>query len=291
MFSFEYPWVLILIFVFIACDKWCKEQNEAIFFPHAHLLVPGKGSKILTLGILKWMGISSAIIALASPVVSSHQYFDKKNEKDIVLILDASDYMKDGKFDIAKKELNSFISKRTGDHMGLVTFGDIAFIASPITSDTEILKSILQIQQVGMAGHMSAINDAITKSYGMLDRSEAKTKIVILLAAGVDNKSIIYKDELLSLVSKLSIRFYTIGYGNAYDALYLHELAKAGHGIAYEAMDASELSKIYNEIDKRETTQFDEKSKRNYQYLYIYPLFIAWISLLFWIYIRNVKGM
>jgi hypothetical protein len=56
-------------------------------------------------------------------------------------------------------------------------------------------------------------------------------------------------------------------------------------------MDASELSKIYNEIDKRETTQFDEKSKRNYHYLYIYPLFIAWISLLFWIYIRNVKGM
>ncbi len=291
MFSFEYPWILILIFIFSACDKWCKEQNEAIFFPHVHLLLPRKGNKTLTLSILKWMGISSAIIALASPVITTDQYFDKKNEKDIVLILDASDSMKGGKFDIAKKELNSFISKRTGDHIGLVTFGDIAITASPITVDTEILKSILQIQQVGIAGHMSAINDAITKSYGMLDRSEAKTKIVILLTGSTDNKSTILKDELLSLVSKLPIKFYTIGYGNAYDALYLHELAKVGHGMAYEAVGASELSKIYDEIDKKETAQFDEKSKRNYQYLYIYPLFIAWMSLLFWIYIRNIKGI
>lgn len=291
MFSFEYPWVLILIFVFIACGKWCKEQNEAIFFSHAHLFLPRKGNKTLTLDILKWMGISSAIIALASPVIITDQYFDKKNEKDIMLILDASDSMKDGRFDIAKKELDAFISKRRGDHIGLVTFGDIAITTSPITVDTEILKSILQIQQVGMAGHMSAINDAITKSCGMLSRSEAKTKIIILLAGSTDNKSIIHKDELLSLVSKLPIKFYTIGYGNAYDALYLHKLAKAGHGMAYEAADASKLSKIYDEIDKKEIAQFDEKSKRNYQYLYIYPLFMAWISLLFWIYIRNVKGM
>jgi Ca-activated chloride channel family protein len=71
--------------------------------------------------------------------------------------------------------------------------------------------------------------------------------------------------------------------------LHLHELAKAGHGKAYEAENESELSKIYNEIDKREAIV--SKEEPSYIYLYLYPLFVAWISLLFWIYIRNIKGM
>lgn len=287
MFSFEYPWVLILIFVFIACDKWCKEQSEAIFFPHVSLLLLKGKNRTPALHILKWVGISSAIIALASPVVSSYQYLDKKNSRDIVLILDASDSMKDGKFDNAKKELDTFISKRTGDNIGLVTFGSSALIASPITGDIEILKSILKSQELGMTGHMSAINDAIAKSYGMLSRSKAKAKIVILLTGGADNKSTIHKDDLLPLVSKFNIKLYTIGYG--YDALYLHQLAKAGHGKVYEAANESELSKIYNKINKREALV--SKEEPSYIYLYLYPLFAAWISLLFWIYIRNIKGM
>ncbi len=287
MFSFEYPWALILIFVFIVCDKWCKEESDAIFFPHVSLLLLKEKSKTPTLHILKWIGISSAIIALASPVVSTHRYLEKKH--DIVLILDASDSMKDGKFDKVKQELDNFISKRTSNNIGLVTFGDNALIASPITADNEILKIILKLQELGMAGHMSAINDAITKSYGMLSRSEAKTKIVILLTGSIDNKSNIQKDDLLSLVSKFPIKLYTIGYGNGYDAFYLHELAKAGHGAAYETVDASGLSKTFNEIDKREFIV--SKEELNYIHLYLYPLFIAWLSLLFWIYIRNIKGI
>ncbi|MDD3774975.1 MAG: VWA domain-containing protein [Sulfurovaceae bacterium] len=287
MFSFEYPWALILIFVFIVCDKWCKEQSEAIFFPHVSLLLLKGKNRTPTLHILKWIGISSAIIALASPVVSLHQYLEKKH--DIVLILDASDSMKDGKLDKAKQELDAFISKRTSNNIGLVTFGNNALIASPITADIEILRTILKLQELGIAGHMSAINDAITKSYGMLSRSKAKTKIIILLTSCTDNKSTIQKDDLLSLISKFPIKLYTIGYGNGYDAFYLNELAKAGRGRAYEAIDASELSKIYNEIDKREDVS--SKEEPNYIYLYLYPLFVAWISLLFWIYIRNIKGI
>ncbi len=287
MFSFEYPWVLVLIFVFIVCDKWCKEQSEAIFFPHVSLLLLKGKNRTPTLHILKWIGISSAIIALASPVVSLHQYLEKKH--DIVLILDASDSMKDGKLDKAKQELDAFISKRTSNNIGLVTFGNNALIASPITADIEILRTILKLQELGIAGHMSAINDAITKSYGMLYRSKAKTKIIILLTSCTDNKSTIQKDDLLSLISKFPIKLYTIGYGNGYDAFYLNELAKAGRGRAYEAIDASELSKIYNEIDKREDVS--SKEEPNYIYLYLYPLFVAWISLLFWIYIRNIKGI
>ena len=289
MFSFEYPWVLVLIFVFITCDKWCKEQSEAIFFPHVSLLLLKGKNRTPVLHILKWIGISSAIIAFASPVVSSHTYLDKKNHKDIVLILDASDSMKDGKFDNAKKELDAFISKRTSDNIGLVAFGNSAFIASPITGDIEVLKSILKSQELGVAGHMSAINDAIVKSYGMLARSKAKIKIVILLAGSTDSKSTIHKDDLLPLVSQFNIKLYTIGYGNDYDTFYLQKLAKAGYGIAYEAEDRSELSKIYNKIDEREAAA--SKEEPNYIYLYLYPLFVAWLSLLFWIYIRNIKGI
>ncbi len=303
MFSFEYPWALALLLIFIVCDRWCKEQSDVIFFPHVSSLFLKEDRKISWLNILKWIGISSLIIALASPISTTYQKFDKKDGRDIVLILDASESMgesafgifglRQSKFEIAKEEIDAFISKRSNDRIGLVTFGDAAFSASPLTFDAKFLKSILQMQVVGIAGRRTAINDAITQSYGMLFRSQAKSKIVILLTDGKENQSAVDKDELLSLVSKSPITLYTIGFGNTeeYDALYLQELAKSGHGVAFEARDASALSKIYSAIDIRETAKLEVKAKTYYEYLYIYPLFTAWISLLFWVYFRNVKGI
>ncbi|MDD5406668.1 MAG: VWA domain-containing protein [Sulfurovaceae bacterium] len=301
MFSFEYPWALALIFIFIICDIWCKERNDAIFFPHVSFLFLKKSNKTPILNIFKWVGISSAIIALASPVITDHQNFDIKDSKDIVFVLDAGESMrenvidafgsKQNRFEIAKKTINDFISKRTNDRMGLVVFGDTALIASPLTFDAELLKSILNLQEIGEAGQKTAINDAIMQSYGMLSRSDTKSKIVILLTGGIDNQSEVSKDELLSIISKYKNTLYTIGFGNKYDAAYLQELAKAGHGMAFEARNKLMLSKIYSEINKKETKMLDTKPKKHYVYLYLYPLFISWLSLLFWIYFRNVKGI
>ncbi len=302
-FSFEYPYLLALIFVFILCAKYCKERSRAIFFPHVKtLMVQGHGGSSL-LTWLKWIGITAAVIALASPVITKSYTNSKKEGRDIVLIVDSSDSMRQrgfdpsdimkSKFDVVKEVVGDFIQKRKDDRIGMVTFADIAFIASPLTFEKKFLTDITKMQRMGIAGKRTAINDAIVQSYNLLSKSKAKSKIAILLTDGVDNMSKIPFQDVINLIKKRDIKLYTIGIGDArdYNGAYLKALADAGHGEAYGARDATTLEKIYEEIDKLEATKIDDKKIVQHTYLYIYPLFLAILSLLLFMYIRNSKGV
>jgi Ca-activated chloride channel family protein len=302
-FSFEYPYVLGLIILFILCAKYCKERSRAIFFPHVKtLMVQGRGGSSL-LTWLKWVGITAAIIALASPVITKSYTNSKKEGRDIVLIVDSSDSMRQrgfdpndimkSKFDVVKEVVGDFIRKRKNDRIGMVTFADIAFIASPLTFEKKFLTDITKMQRMGIAGKRTAINDAIVQSYNLLSKSKAKSKIAILLTDGVDNMSKIPFQDVINLIKKRDIKLYTIGIGDArdYNGAYLKALADAGHGEAYGARDATTLEKIYEEIDKLEATKIDDKKIVQHTYLYIYPLFLAILSLLLFMYVRNSKGV
>ena len=302
-FSFEYPLLLLSILLFVLCAKFCKERSRALFFPHVKtLMMQGKMSSSF-LNILKWLGIVSAVIALASPVITKSYTNSKKEGRDIVLILDSSDSMRQrgfdpqdimrNKFDVVKDVVGDFIEKRKNDRIGMVTFADIAFIASPLTFEKKFLTDITKMQKMGIAGKRTAINDAIVQSYNLLSKSKAKSKIAILLTDGVDNMSKIPFPDVKNLIEKRDIKLYAIGIGDArdYNGAYLQALAQAGHGEAYGARDAKTLEKIYDEIDKLEATKIDDKKIVQHTYLYIYPLFLAILSLILFIYIRNSRGV
>lgn len=302
-FSFEYPLVLLVIALFVLCGKFCKERSRAIFFPHVKRLMiqRHKGSSLLQ--VLKWLGIVSAVIALASPVITKSYINSKKEGRDIVLILDSSDSMRQkgfdandimkSKFDVVKEVVGDFIEKRKNDRIGMVTFADIAFIASPLTFEKKFLTDITKMQKMGIAGKRTAINDAIVQSYNLLSKSKAKSKIAILLTDGVDNMSKIPFSDVKNMIEKRDIKLYDIGIGDArdYNGAYLKALADAGHGEAYGARDAKTLERIYEEIDKLEATKIDDKKIVQHTYLYIYPLFLAILSLLLFVYIRNSRGI
>jgi len=255
------------------------------------------------LNVLKWMGIVSAVIALSSPVLTKSYTNTKKEGRDIVLIVDSSDSMRQrgfdpndvwrSKFDVVKDVMGDFIEKRKSDRIGMVTFADIAFIASPLTFEKKFLTGITRMQKLGVAGKRTAINDAIVQSYNLLSKSKAKSKIAILLTDGIDNMSKVPFVDVKNLVAKRDIKLYAIGIGNArdYNGQYLQALAKAGHGLAFGARDASTLEQIYTEIDKLEATKIDDKKVVQHTYLYMYPLFLAIILLLSFIYFRNTKGV
>lgn len=260
----------------------------------------GKSSLLLW---LKWVGITSAVIALASPVITKSYSNSKKEGRDIVLILDSSDSMRErgfdpadlwrNKFDVAKEVIGNFIEKRENDRIGMVTFADIAFIASPLTFEKKFLTDITTMQEMGVAGKRTAINDAVVQSYSLLSKSKAKSKIAILLTDGIDNMSKVPFAEVKSLIEKRDIKLYTIGVGDTrdYNGQYLQALADAGKGLVFGANDAKTLSQIYEEIDKLEATKIDDKKIVQHTYLYIYPLFLAILSLLLFVYFRNNKGM
>ena len=302
-FSFEYPTLLGVLLLFIVCSIWCKERSRALFFPHVKTLMAKSAGKSSLLSVLKWVGITAAVIALASPVITKSYSNTKKEGRDIVLIIDSSDSMRQrgfdpsdpwrNKFDVVKEVVGDFIEKRENDRIGMVTFADIAFIASPLTFEKKFLTDITKMQEMGRAGKRTAINDAIVQSYNLLSKSKASSKIAILLTDGIDNMSKVPFAEVKNLIEKRDIKLYAIGVGDArdYNAQYLQALADAGKGLAFGAQDATTLSQIYEEIDKLEATKIDDKKIIQHTYLYIYPLFLAIMSLLLFIYFRNSKGV
>jgi len=302
-FSFQYPWVFLFIIVFVLCAKYCKEKSRAIYFPHIEaLLLKERAISSSLLVWLKWIGIVTAITALASPILTNTYQNSKKEGRDIVLVIDASDSMRQrgfdpadrrkNKFQVVKEVMNDFIEKRVSDRIGVVTFADVAFIASPLTFEREFLQGIVAYQQLGIAGKRTAINDALVQTYGMLSKSKAKSKIAILLTDGKDNMSKISPDTIVSVIEKSDIKLYAIGVGDQrdYDARYLQLLANAGKGKAYGAYNSQALNKIYDEIDKLEATKINDKKVVQLTYLYIYPLFLAILALLLFIYLRNSRG-
>jgi len=252
---------------------------------------------------LKWLGIVLAIVALASPVVTKEYSNSNKHGRDIVLIIDSSESMiQEGfdetnqtknKFDVVKEVASDFVDKRQYDRIGLITFADIAFVASPLTFEKKFLQQIIGMQRLGVAGKRTAINDALVHSYSMLDSSNVKSKVVILLTDGVDNMSQVSEDEVKSLVSKSNIKLYTIGVGSErdFDGKYLSGLAKAGDGKAFIAKNAKRLSKIYEEINSLEVSKIEDKKIVQHNYLFVYPLLLSFFSLLFFIYFRTIKGL
>ena len=302
-FSFEYPLLLLILPLFIVCSLWCKERSRAIFFPHVQTLIVKDKNKISILSLLKWASIITAIIALASPVLTKNYTNVKKEGRDIVLVIDSSESMRKtgfdpkdiskNKFDVVKEVVSDFIKKRKNDRIGMVTFADVAFIASPLTFEKDFLSKITEMQKLGMAGKRTAINDALVQSYNLMRQSKAKSKVVILLTDGKDNMSKVPLADVKHMIKKRDVKLYTIGIGGSrdYDGKYLKALAKAGKGQAYAARSAAMLNNIYAEINKLEATKLDHKKIVEHTHLYIYPLFLAILSLLLFIYYRNSKGV
>jgi len=302
-FSFEYPLVLGLIFLFVGCAYFCKAKSRRIYFPHLKRLMLGSVKRNSLLLILKWLGIVLAIVALASPVITQEYSNSKRHGRDIVLVIDSSESMiqegfdetnlSKNKFSVVKEVASDFVDKRQNDRIGLVTFADIAFVASPLTFERKFLQQIIALQRLGVAGKRTAINDALVHAYSMLESSNVKSKVVILLTDGIDNASEIGEDEVKSLVAKSNVKLYTIGIGNREDfnEAYLQRLAKAGKGEFFSAKNAKELSKIYEKINALETSKIDDKKIVQHTYLFIYPLLISFFSFIFFIYFRTIKGL
>ncbi len=302
-FSFEHPWVLGLILLFWICSRHCPARTQAIYFPHVRRLLSVHAHKSRWLEILKWIGIVGLLLALASPVLTDEYKQINKQGRDIMLIIDSSDSMRQrgfdptdplkSKFDVVKEVVSDFIDKRKNDRIGLINFASVAFVASPLTFEKKFLRQILAMQEPGIAGKRTAINDALLQTYNILNKSDAKTKIAILLTDGIDNASRISFDEIRRLISDSDVKLYTIGIGSYrdFDAPYLKALAQAGHGKFFAASNRQTLQKIYDAIDKLETSKLKSKKIVQHDYLYIYPLFVAILAMLFFIYLRTAKGV
>ena len=301
---FEFPRLIFLVFFFIACETLCKMKLPSLYFPHASQFMKSSVSASKTLFILKWLGITMMILALMSPVLDEPYELEPKKGHEIALIIDASQSMQArgfdennpsvSRFDVVKLIVSDFIKKRETDNIGLVVFGAYSFIASPLTYDENILARIVSQLQIGMAGKYTALYESLAQGVNLLKMSESKSKIAILLTDGYSTQGVdkIPLDVALDMAKKEKIKVYPIGIGNAneYNRAVLMKIAKETGGVAFSASNGEELQAVYEQIDKLEKVDIKNETFTYLQYYYFYPLFVALISLMLYVYLRNRRG-
>jgi len=301
---FELPKLAFIIFFFIACETLCKMKLPSIYFPHANQFMKNSVASSKTLFLLKWLGIVMMILALMSPVKDEPYELEPKSGHEIAMILDASQSMAAkgfdqsnpnlNRFDVVKSIVSDFIAQRKNDNLGLVVFGKYSFIASPLTYDEHILNRIVSQLQIGMAGKYTALYESLAQGVNLLKMTESKSKIAILLTDGFSTVGVdkIPLNVALDMAKKEGIKVYPIGIGmpNEYNQKVLVQIAQETGGVAFGASSAAQLKEIYKKIDELEKSEIQNETFTYLKYYYVYPLFIALISLMLYIYLRNKRG-
>jgi Ca-activated chloride channel family protein len=212
------------------------------------------------------------------------------------------------RLEAAKKVASEFIDGRTNDRIGLVIFSAESFTQCPMTMDYTVLKNLLAEIKSGVLEDGTAIGMGIATSVNRLKDSKAKSKVIILLTDGVNNRGAIDPLTATQLAQSYEIRIYTIGvgtigqapfpiqtpYGIRYqnmpveiDENMLKQVASMTSGEYFRATDNKKLKDIYNNIDQLEKTRIEVKEFRRYTELFYDFLIIALISLLVEIILRN----
>lgn len=267
--------------------------------------------------VLRILAMALAIVALARPQ-SGHTEEEVTTEGiDIVLAIDlstsmlAEDFRPLNRIEAAKAVATDFIKGRSNDRIGLVVFAGKSFTQCPLTLDYGILISFLQELRTGLVEDGTAIGLGIANAVNRLRNSEAKSKVVILLTDGRNNKGAIDPITAARVAEALNVRIYTIGVGTRGEALYpvddplfgkryvrmpvdidedvLNKVAAQTGGKYYRATDKESLEKIFKEIDKLEKTKIEVKEYTRYSELFVNWLWAALAVLVFEAVLANTR--
>jgi len=298
MIEFEYSYIIILLVPLIYCLYKCKEKIEQQYFVHLHLFNPSK-RYFKWEYLLKLLALIMLVIALASPVIIDRENPLNRHGKDIVLAIDASGSMNASGFDpkeprtsrfrVTQEIATEFIHSRVEDNVGVVLFGDFAFIASPITFEKEMVAEMISYLSMGMAGQNTAIGDAIVASLRAFETSKAKEKIIILLTDGEHNSGKVAPKDAIKITQELGVKIYSIGIGKKgeYDSALLEAMAKDSGGEFFSATSAEELKSVYYNINALESSNIKSSAYLFKSYYFETLLLIALLILSYIVHIRQ----
>ncbi|MDN3642032.1 VWA domain-containing protein [Lutimonas halocynthiae] len=300
-FELAYKWVLFLLplpFLVIWLLPPLRIKSAALLVPNLSKteVISGVKSKKSALVKPRNRIVSVALFiiwalllaTLSSPRLVGEPELKIKTSRNFLIVADISfsmannDWYLEGKratrWQAVKSVMHEFISKRTGDRMGLIFFGSSAYIQAPFTSDLSTVDQLLDEADVGMAGQMTNIGKAIVKGIEMFDQDTIKTKVMLVLTDGVDSGTEILPLDAADMARKDSIHVYTLGIGNPensgsdLDEKTLREIAELTEATYFRAIDTDNLEQVYTELDKLEPIEFEEESFTPVTLLYIYPL-------------------
>jgi Ca-activated chloride channel homolog len=269
-------------------------------------------------GILRGTTVALFCLALARPVSVLEAAVGEEQGIDLVVALDLSGSMEASmenlpqelqrflgelpkgilptRLDAAKAVLRDFISRRTSDRIGVVVFGRTAYVVSPPTLDYQLLDALVSRMELSMIDpHGTAIGDALGVAVARLRRSDAKSKVVILLTDGDNQGGTVSPEYAAHLANKVGVQIFPIQMGTGqmakklagYDLFgqpryqnvayptnpeLLKKLASLTDGKPYIAADASELrNSLHDVLNRLEKTKFEAAHST---YTDLFPLFL-----------------
>lgn len=292
----EFLWLLCLLPVIAFWFYYTRKKNSASLkisgtkgFGKPSLL-----SKLKPLlNVMRLLAIASLIIALARPrSVEVSKKSKTTRGIDIVMAMDVSASMlakdlKPNRLEALKVVASRFVNQRPNDRIGIVVYAGESYTKTPITSDKRIVLNTIREISWGTLEDGTAIGMGLGSAVNRLKNSQAKSKVIILLTDGVNNSGFVDPRTAAELAKELGIKVYTIGIGTNGTALFpvakdpagnlvfrnvpveidealLKYISAQTEGKYFRATDNETLGKIYDEINKLETTKVEELKYYNF---------------------------
>lgn len=240
-----------------------------------------------------WLAL---VVALAGPQRLEAVAALPTSGRDIVLSIDLSGSMEKEDFDLdgapvsrldaVKRVASSFVRSRGGDRVGLVIFAETAYFAAPLTFDVESVARAVDEAVIGISGRSTAISDGLGLAMKRLERSDAASRVVILLSDGANNAGTVQPDDAGALARRLGIRVHTIALGpddletapqsrDAVDTATLRSIAGESGGETFRVRTTADLEAVTGAIDALETSAFDRPAAQIHRAYWIYPASLA----------------
>ncbi|MBJ7582371.1 vWA domain-containing protein [Aeromonas veronii] len=309
----HYFWLLPLPLLVFRLIPAYRTRQSAIKVPFFDLLIdlldepPREGATQLTASWWQRIALITvwllAVLALAKPTIYGPPQVRERFGRDVMIVLDLSGSMAETDFspdpgkslsrlDAAKEVLKQFAAMRKGDRLGLILFGDAAFLQAPFTADLDTWQTLLQETDVAMAGQSTHLGDAIglaikvfnnSDRHGQLDQNSAKReKVAIILTDGNDTGSFVSPRDAARVAAVNGVRLHTIAMGDpatvgeqALDLDTLQQLATLTGGQLFQALDEAQLTRAYQVIGELEPQRYESTRFQTRESLHHYLIAVS----------------
>ena len=329
MLNLLWPWALALAPIPFIYRWWREPATANIRALRSPMLAnAAEGSKasgtgqqwlrqlLLLLLSLCWL---ASLLALSRPVWIGEPVALPTDGRDILLAVDISGSMERDDMELRGRQVNrlvavksvvgDFVVERKGDRLGLILFGEKAYLQTPLTFDRLTMQTLLNEAQIGFAGsNGTAIGDAIGLAVKRLQERPENHRVVILLTDGANNAGELDPLKAADLARRAKVKIYTIGIGAEVqetwglfgkrvtnpsadlDEVDLSNIAETTGGKFFRARNPQELQAIYAELNRLEPIEQDAETLRPIATLFHWPLGLAFVLSLLVALLRFVAG-
>ena len=283
--TFARPWLLLLL-VALAAWWWMRRRRPAPAARYSDVTLPASAVRrawwVMLPPILRGFALVALILAAAGPRTGGDTVEVKQEGIAIVITIDisssmlAEDFAPSNRLEVAKRQAVGFIRGRTADRIGLVAFAGEALTQVPVTLDYPVIEQAVMDLKIGTLEDGTAIGSGLATAVNRLRRAPDKSKVILLLTDGENNKGLIDPRTAAATATAFGIKVYTIGVGTIgeapiptgrglggfrYELLpvridepLLQEIAQKTGGRYFRAKDSEALSRIFRQIDVLEKT-------------------------------------